>query len=54
MNNSERVPLVRIIERIYVLKLGEEQNIEMEIMETGGRVAGLALEGGEMTQGTKN
>ena len=31
---------------LWILNIiGEEQNIEMEIMETGGRVAGLDLEG---------
>jgi hypothetical protein len=45
MNNSERVLQVSIF-KILSLPKGEEQNIEMEIMETGGKFAGIGLGGG--------
>jgi hypothetical protein len=45
MSNLVKGPLVRLFLVWITNIVGEEQNIEMEIMETGGKVAGLDLEG---------
>ena len=45
MNNSERALQVLSM-KVFTLPKGEEQNIEMEIMETGGKFAGIGLGGG--------
>jgi hypothetical protein len=47
MSNSVKAHLVSL-SRYDSFTSGEERNIEMEIMETGGRVAGLALDQDEI------
>jgi hypothetical protein len=47
MSNLVKVHLVSM-SRLNSFTSGEERNIEMEIMETGGRVAGLALDQDEI------